>query len=358
MSEDLKARIFEALQAIDAPGGNGNLVSAGMIESVHVGKRGDAVFTILVNPAMGPAMETLRQNAEAAVKAIDGIASVTAVLTAERAQGAQQEEQQQPDDGPDPHGMNKNPPLQLPFKYVIAVGSGKGGVGKSTAAFNIAVALSRLGYRTALLDADIYGPSVPRLTATTGMKPVTDEGGKIVPIEAHGLSLMSMGYLVEEEKPMIWRGPMVQTAFYQMLRDVAWRRGGEDMDILIIDMPPGTGDVQLTLAQKVPVTGAVIVSTPQDLALIDARKAIAMFEKTDVPVLGIVENMSHYCCPSCGHIDHVFGHDGARTEAEKRGLCFLGGVPLNAEIRAASDAGIPLAPQFYETIAKTLESSL
>ncbi|PZO86931.1 MAG: hypothetical protein DI626_05205, partial [Micavibrio aeruginosavorus] len=213
MSDDLKARIFEALQAIDAPNG-GNLVSAGMIESVHVGKRGDAVFTISVDPAMGPAMETLRQKAEAAVKAIDGISSVTAVLTAERTQAAQQEEQQT-DDGPDPHGMNKNPPLQLPFKYVIAVGSGKGGVGKSTAAFNIAVALSRLGYRTALLDADIYGPSVPRLTATTGMKPVTDEAGKIVPIEAHGLSLMSMGYLVEEEKPMIWRGPMVQTAFYQ-----------------------------------------------------------------------------------------------------------------------------------------------
>jgi ATP-binding protein involved in chromosome partitioning len=254
--------------------------------------------------------------------------------------------------------MNKNPPLVLPVKNVIAVGSGKGGVGKSTVAFNLAAALAAMGYKVALLDADIYGPSVPRLTGMTGQKPVTSAEGKIIPLEAHGLKIMSMGFLVEEEKPMIWRGPMVQTAFYQMLRDVAWRNGEDDLDYMIIDMPPGTGDVQLTLAQKVPVTGAVIVSTPQDLALIDARKAIAMFEKTGVKILGLIENMSFYVCPNCGHEDHVFGHGGAREEALKRGVPFLGEIPLNAEIREKSDAGQPLPEMFYKEIAQGVLDSV
>lgn len=343
MAGDLKAQILGALSHVKI--GDGDIVSENMVSGLQVSAGKDVVFALEVDPAMGSKMEPLRLAAETAVRNISGIKNVTVTLTAERAAA------------PDPHGMNKNPPLVLPFRHVIAVGSGKGGVGKSTVAFNLAVELAAMGHGVALLDADIYGPSVPRLAGLTGQKPVTDKNGKIVPLEAHGLKLMSMGFLVDEEKPMIWRGPMVQTAFYQMLRDVAWRNGADDLDFLIIDMPPGTGDVQLTLAQKVPVTGAVIVSTPQDLALIDARKAIAMFEKTNVKVLGIIENMSVYVCPNCGHEDHLFGHGGAGEEAVRRNVSFIGEIALNGEIRLKSDKGEPVGGNFYKNIAKgVLES--
>lgn len=344
MTADLKAQILDALSRVKTDGGD--VVTESMVGGLQISDGKDVLFTLEVDPAMGPAMEPLRQAAEAAVKNISGIKSVSVILTAERPVA------------PDPHGMNKNPPLELPFRYVIAVGSGKGGVGKSTVAFNLAVELAASGFSVALLDADIYGPSVPRLTGLSGQKPKTNDSGKIIPLEAHGLKIMSMGFLVEEEKPMIWRGPMVQTAFYQMLRDVAWQNGEAPSDFLIIDMPPGTGDVQLTLAQKVPVSGAVIVSTPQDLALIDARKAIAMFEKTNVKVLGLIENMSSYYCPNCGHVDNVFGHGGARDEALKRSVPYLGEVPLNSEIRAFSDAGKPVSGVFYKTIAKSVTHSV
>ncbi|MGN6149873.1 MAG: iron-sulfur cluster carrier protein ApbC, partial [Rhizomicrobium sp.] len=219
---------------------------------------------------------------------------------------------------------------------VIAVASGKGGVGKSTVAVNLALGLAKLGLKVGLLDADIYGPSVPRLLSITH-KPETD-GNKLQPIEKLGIKAMSIGFLVAEDSPMIWRGPMVQSALMQMMNDVAWA----PLDVLVIDMPPGTGDAQLTIAQRVPLKGAVIVSTPQDIALIDARKGIAMFEKTQVPVLGIVENMSMFVCPHCGHESHIFGHGGARAEAEKMNVTFLGEVPLVPLIRETSDAGKPV----------------
>lgn len=349
MTQTLEHRIYAALSTVAHE--NGDIVAKGMVTSLYIdGKNGDVTFAIEVDPAMGAAMEPLRQQAEAAVKAINGIGEVTAILTAQRKPEQKTEA--------DPHGMGKNPRLDLPVKHIIAVGSGKGGVGKSTVAFNLAIALAESGKSVGLLDADIYGPSVPRLSGITGQKPTTNEAGKLIPLRAHGLKLMSMGFLVEEEKAMIWRGPMVQTAFYQMLRDVLWGDENADLDILVIDLPPGTGDVQLTLAQKISASGAVIVSTPQDLALIDARKAIAMFEKTDVPVLGVVENMSYYKCPSCGHEDHIFGHGGAREEASKHGVPFLGEIPLDGVIRTNSDAGEKAGHPAYAQIAAEVLKAL
>ncbi len=349
MTSTIENRILDALCAIEIE--PGQFITRNMVTGLQIGKDGDVLFALEVDPAMGSAMEPLRQKAEQAVRVISGNKNVTIVLTAERLP-------RETSTAPDPHGMNKNPRLELPFRHVIAVGSGKGGVGKSTVAFNLATSMAAQGLKVALLDADIYGPSVPRLTGLTGQRAKTNEDNKIVPLEVHGIKVMSMGFLVEEEKPMIWRGPMVQTAFYQMLRDVAWRNEKGDMDVLIIDMPPGTGDVQLTLAQKVPVTGAVIVSTPQDLALIDARKAMEMFKKTGVNILGLIENMSFYQCPNCGHQDDVFGHGGAKSEALKRGVAFLGEIPLNSEIRAHSDAGKPCPDIFYKNIAKAVADSI
>lgn len=320
----LENKIYAALKTVRHK--ESDIVTRGMVTSLQMNGK-DVVFVLEVDASEGAALEPLRQQAEAAVKKVDGIGKVDAILSAQR------------EAAPDPHGMNKNPRLDLPIKHIIAVGSGKGGVGKSTVSFNLATSLASKGLKVALLDADIYGPSVPRLAGINGQKPTTNEAGKLIPLEAHGIKLMSMGFLVEEEKAMIWRGPMVQTAFYQMLRDVDWTGGQGDLDVLVIDLPPGTGDVQLTLAQKVPVSGAVIVSTPQDLALIDARKAIAMFEKTGVRVYGVVENMSTYICANCGHEEHIFGHGGAKAEAEKHGVDFLGEIPLNAAIRSDSDTG-------------------
>ena len=315
------------------------------VSGLQVSGDGDVLFCLEVDPQAGTEMEDLRQQAEAAVQGIKGVRQVRAMLTARKpAQEAAE---------PDPHGMNKMPVLELPIKKIIAVASGKGGVGKSTVAFNLAYALARGGQKVGLLDADIYGPSVPTLAGIKGQKP-EQKDEKIIPLEAHGLKLMSIGFLVENDQAMIWRGPMVQSAMYQMLRDVAWGTKKDPLDILIIDMPPGTGDAQLTLAQKVPVDGAVIVSTPQDLALIDARKAVEMFEKTKVPVLGLIENMSVYVCPSCGHEDHIFGHGGAKAEAEKLGLPFLGEIPLNGDIRAKADKGDVVGLPVYAEIAARL----
>jgi ATP-binding protein involved in chromosome partitioning len=247
-------------------------------------------------------------------------------------------------------------------KHIVAVASGKGGVGKSTTAVNLALGLVALGHKVGLLDADIYGPSMPRMLKVTE-KPTPKDGGRILsPIVRHGLKTMSIGYLVAEDTPMIWRGPMVQSALEQMLRDVDWG----PLDVMIVDMPPGTGDAQLTMAQKVKLAGAVIVSTPQDIALIDARKGLNMFRKTAVPVLGIVENMSFFVCPHCGERSEIFGHGGARHEAEKLGVPFLGEVPLHLDIRTHSDDGNPIVAakpdgehaRIYRDIAQRVWSAL
>lgn len=337
--------IIEALGSVYDEGKEQSIVQAGMVSGVQIDGK-NVLFMIEVDAARGPSMEPLRQQAERVVANLPGVEKVNAILTAERAPSEAQ--------APDPHGMNKNPKLDLPIKNIIAVASGKGGVGKSTVAFNLAYALRQAGKSTGLLDADIYGPSVPLLSGLPCEKPDFDADNQIIPHEAHGLKVMSIGFLVEQDRPMIWRGPMVQTAVYQMLRDVLWGTVERPLDVLVIDLPPGTGDVQLTLAQKVPVSGAVIVSTPQDLALIDAKKAIAMFEKVDVPVLGLIENMSTYVCPNCGHEDHIFGHGGAKAEAEKSGIPFLGEIPLNGDIRVKSDAGQPVSQDIFGQIAASL----
>jgi len=295
----------------------------------------------------------LRQQAEQAVMNVKGVHQVTAILTAEKPQTQTVREAAN-----DPHGMNKNPPLKLPIKKIIVVASGKGGVGKSTVAVNIAAALAKAGQSVGLLDADIYGPSVPRLTGLPYQKPALDQDKNLIPFEAHGLKIMSIGFMVEQDTPMIWRGPMVQSAIYQMFRDVAWGSEKAPLDILVVDMPPGTGDAQLTLAQKVPVDGAVIVSTPQDLALLDAVKAIEMFKKTDVPLLGLVENMSTHICSHCGHEEPIFGHGGAKVEARKRGVPFLGEIPLDIRIRENSDAGKLSDQPAYKMIADEIMKKL
>ena len=331
MSSISVSMIEAVLRQVKDPDRGQDIVSLHMVTGLQI-HDGQVVFAIEVDPQRGPALESLRQAAETAVRSVPGVISVQVVLTAERPKVAAV---------PDPHGMSKNPVLDLPIKNIIAVASGKGGVGKSTVGVNLAVALAQQGLKVGLLDADIYGPSVPRLTGLSG-KPKQDAVGQLIPLEAFGLKIMSIGFMIENEAPMIWRGPMVQTAIYQMLRDVAWGTKADPLDILIVDMPPGTGDAQLTMAQKVPLAGAVIVSTPQDLALIDARKGIEMFKQVKVPILGLVENMSTFSCPECGHESHIFGHGGARDEALKIGVPFLGEIPLHADIRMMSDAGTPV----------------
>ena len=310
-----------------------SVVEAGMISGVIV-KDGNVGFAVEVDPKDGERKEPLRQACEAAVDALSGVLSVTAVLT------AHQEAPAAPTLAPGPTAGQQpadDRPLIPGISAIVAVASGKGGVGKSTTTVNLALALAAAGRRVGVLDSDIYGPSMPRMMGISG-RPASADGKMLTPLENYGVKVMSMGFLVEEDTPMIWRGPMVMSAIEQMLRDVDW---GE-LDVLVIDLPPGTGDAQLTLAQRVPLTGAVIVSTPQDIALLDARKGLNMFRKVDVPVWGIVENMSYYICPECGHRAEIFSHGGARDEAEKLGVDFLGEVPLDIEIRQTSDSGQPI----------------
>ncbi|GJL86207.1 MAG: iron-sulfur cluster carrier protein [Micavibrio sp.] len=349
-----KDKILETLGGVVDPDG-GDIVSRHMVSGVQVNTGGEVLFMIEVDPQRGPKLEPLRQEAERVVRALPGVTKVTAVLTAQKKAPAAQKEMPVND----PHGMEKNPKLSLPVRHIIAVASGKGGVGKSTVAANLAISLANNSrkekLKIGLLDADIYGPSVPKLLGVEGQKP-EEVDGKLIPLTVNNVRIMSIGFMIENEAPLVWRGPMVQTAIYQMLRDVSWGTQEDPLDVLVVDMPPGTGDAQLTLAQKVPVTGAVIVSTPQDIALIDARKAVAMFEKVDVKVLGIIENMSTYQCTNCGHEEHIFGHGGAKAEAEKLGVPFLGEIPLRADIRAKSDAGEPFGMD--EAIAEKVISAL
>ncbi len=323
-------QVLDALRRVNDPDRAGDVVGLGMISGLAL-KDGHVVFAIEVTPERGPRLEPLRRAAEAAVAALPGVLSVSAVLTAERAA---------PRAAPQaaaPHGAGRKA-LVPGVKAIVAVASGKGGVGKSTTATNLALGLAAEGLRTGMLDADIYGPSQPRMMGISGRPGTSSDGRTLKPMENYGVKCMSMGFLVDEETPMIWRGPMVISALNQMLRDVDW---GE-LDMLVVDMPPGTGDAQLTMAQQVPLAGAVIVSTPQDIALIDARKGLNMFRKVDVPVLGIVENMSYFLCPRCGERSHIFAHGGARREAERLGVEFLGEVPLDMAIRETSDEGRPI----------------
>ena len=334
MSEVTKEMILERLQKVRGPDGNSDLVELGLVSDIFV-SGGRVAFSITVDADKANDLEPMRKAAEEVVSRIPGVESVMVALTAERKPGSGQAAPQQA--RPAAPGPDPAKPGVDGVKTIIAVASGKGGVGKSTTAINLALGLQAIGLKVGVLDADIYGPSLPRLLKIERM-PEPPAEGKLKAFEGYGLKVMSMGFLVEEDTPMIWRGPMVMSALTQMLREVDW---GE-LDVMVVDMPPGTGDAQLTMAQQVPLAGAVIVSTPQDLALIDARKGLAMFKKVSVPVLGIIENMSYFLCPSCGERSDIFGHGGARAEAEKLGAPFLGEVPLHMEIRETSDAGTPV----------------
>ena len=328
--------VLKALRAIKDPERGTDIVSLGRVSDVLI-DGSKVTLSISVDPQRGTELEELRRRAEDAVKGLVGVEAATIVLTAEAAGGSQRDRRAPPMRPRSRQPAAGEKPAVPGIDAIIAVASGKGGVGKSTVAVNLAIGLQALGQKVGILDADIYGPSLPRLLGVTD-RPEKLDGRTMRPVEAAGLKLMSMGFLVEEGTPMIWRGPMVISALTQMLREVAWA----PLDILVVDMPPGTGDAQLTMAQQVPLAGTVIVSTPQDLALIDARKGLAMFQRVNVPVLGIVENMSTFVCPHCGERTDLFGHGGAREEATKLGVRFLGEVPLDLSIRQRSDDGTPV----------------
>ncbi len=354
MADITKEDILDALKRVRGPDLEGDIVSQGLVSDIFVND-GKVIFSITVPAKRAQELEPLREAAEKVVSEMPGVASVMVALTAEKKPG------QDTPVRPAPSATQAGavpPPMQgqaaaqagqgagqggpqkagVPgVEAIIAVASGKGGVGKSTTAVNLALGLQASGLKVGILDADIYGPSMPRLLRITG-RPTPVSGRVLKPMDGYGLKVMSMGFLVEEETPMIWRGPMVMSALTQMLREVEW---GE-LDVLVVDMPPGTGDAQLTMAQQVPLAGAIIVSTPQDLALIDARKGLNMFRRVDVPVLGIIENMSYFLCPHCGERSDIFGHGGAEAEAARIGVPFLGAVPLHMEIREKSDAGTPV----------------
>ncbi|MCO4317006.1 Mrp/NBP35 family ATP-binding protein [Phyllobacterium sp. 21LDTY02-6] len=366
-----KDQVLDRLKTVTGPDFNSNIVELGLVSDIFIAD-GKVFFSITVPADRAQELEPLRAAAERVVKSMPGVAGAVVALTAEKRGGPTSDDApprpaarpaqspaahahpaQRPAQRPAPAGAV--PPQRVPAAAahqhapssakagvpgvgaIIAVASGKGGVGKSTTAVNLALGLSANGQRVGILDADIYGPSLPRLMHLSG-RPEVISGRTLKPMEGYGLKVMSIGFLVEEETPMIWRGPMVMSALTQMLREVQW---GE-LDVLVVDMPPGTGDAQLTMAQQVPLAGAVIVSTPQDLALIDARKGLNMFRKVDVPLLGIVENMSYFIAPDTGARYDIFGHGGARSEAERLGVPFLGEVPLVMEIRETSDAGTPV----------------
>ena len=351
--------VLAALAGIIGPDGKTPL-SPSAIEGVAV-RDGKVFVTLLTDPDEPGAMETVRVNAQRMISAMAGVSDVLVTMTAERPQAGK---------APGVNGAGEQPRRSVHkpdgdaipgVSHIIAVASGKGGVGKSTTAANLAVALAAQGLKVGVLDADLYGPSMPRLFGIRA-RPEISEDGDLIPIESHGVKVISIGMLVDEDTPMVWRGPLVMSALTQLLRQVAWA----PLDILVLDMPPGTGDAQLTMAQNVPLSGAVIVSTPQDLALIDARRGIAMFERVHVPILGLVENMSYFVCPHCGERSDVFSHGGARREAERLEIPFLGAIPLDMRIRELSDDGHPLvvaAPesphaQTYLEIARATRATL
>ncbi len=341
--------VIAALANIAGPDGKTPLPDSGAISGLTI--RDAKVFlAIAVDPREAKAMEPTRAKVEAAIKAVPGISGAVVTLTAESARAVAGGGAAPAGHG---HGGGQLQPrggraaLPIPgVRHIIAVASGKGGVGKSTVACNLAVGLARVGQKVGVLDADLFGPSMPKLFGLSAKPAVSGDGKKLVPLEAYGVKVMSIGFLIEEEAPVVWRGPMVMSALTQLLREVAW---GE-LDTLVVDMPPGTGDTQLTMAQNVPLSGAVIVSTPQDLALIDARRGISMFKQVQVPLLGIVENMSYFLCPHCGQRTDIFSHGGARREAEKLGVPFLGEAPLDIAIRVNSDEGRPIVASLPDSL--------
>ena len=375
MSQITKDVVLAQLKQVTGPDFEGDVVSLGLVSDIFIADN-KVFFSITVPSDRAQAMEPLRLRAEKLVKDIPGVAGALVTLTAERKGGRTS------DDAPQSRPKPASPPAPQPrpaaphshsapqsqakpgipgVGKIIAVASGKGGVGKSTTSVNIAVGLQALGLKVGILDADIYGPSMPRLLGISG-RPETVNGRIMKPMSNYGLKVMSMGFLVEEETPMIWRGPMVMSALNQMMREVKWG----NLDVMVVDMPPGTGDAQLTMAQQVPLAGAVIVSTPQDLALIDARKGLNMFAKVNVPLLGIVENMSYFIAPDTGKRYDIFGHGGAQREAERLNVPFLGAVPLDMQIRELSDAGMPITvkepdsphSQIYRDIAAKVWSQV
>ncbi len=345
-----REQILDTLRKIEDPASKKDIVSADIVRALTI-DGGEVKFVLEVPAAQGAAMEPTRLAAVEAIEALPGVTKVSALVTAHS-------EKAPPNLGTGAKRAAPAGPAPIPgVKKIVAVASGKGGVGKSTVSANLAVALAAEGKKVGLLDADVYGPSQPRMLGITG-HPASPDGKTILPLRNHGVTLMSMGLMMKENEAVVWRGPMLMGALQQMLNQVQW---GE-LDVLIVDLPPGTGDVQLTLSQKAEIEGAIVVSTPQDVALLDARKALDMFSKTGTKVLGMIENMSTHICSNCGHEEHIFGHGGAKSEAEKLGIPFLGEVPLDIDIRLAADAGAPIVvskpesaqAQAFRSIARKL----
>ena len=343
MPQPTEPQIIAALRAVQWNGKD--IISLGMVEGITFAQEGQGTkvnLILQIDPQKSADIDGLKEQVEKATGAVAGVTSVAVIFTAHQA-SAQQAASHKCNHG-HPHEQTHSRAAQGPqkialptVKYVVAIASGKGGVGKSTTAVNLAAALVQKGLKVGLMDADVYGPSIPRMLGLVGEQPL-EENQKIIPLERYGMEVISMGFMIAEDTPMIWRGPLVHSAITQLFRDVAWG----DLDIMIVDLPPGTGDAQLTMSQSAPLSGAVIVSTPQDIALLDARKGLAMFQKVDIPVLGIIENMSYFECPHCGGRSDIFSHGGARVEAEKLGIPFLGEIPLDIAIRQKSDEGLLL----------------
>jgi ATP-binding protein involved in chromosome partitioning len=345
--------ILKTLGEVKDPSQSKDIVSLGLVTNVNI-KDSNVSVTLEVPVHRGSAMEPIRKLAQEKIIKINGVTSATVVVTAHENKQKSTISLTDKDD-------IKEKIIESKVKRFVAVGSGKGGVGKSTTSVNLAIALKLEGYSVGLLDADVYGPSLPRMLGVSG-RPASVGGDMVAPLQNFGISLMSMGLLVPDDTAMIWRGPMVQSALTQMLNSVAWG----DLDVIVIDLPPGTGDIQISLAQQVNLAGAVIVSTPQDIALLDVVKALTMFQKANVPILGMIENMSYWSCPDCGRVDHIFGKGGVKAEAKKRGLDLLGEIPISAEVRKSSDSGIPIIisdpesiqSKNYRIIAKSIIKSV